>query len=141
MRKSILLLTLLFIFSSVSLGSETLPSMRAEEAKDGKVNVDIVYYAEDTCVSIDTVSEGSPSLIEPPKRSLVVTVVLDRKIGTECKQKLKVLNQKITIKDRPGVRAVEIFFISKDGKFIRHSKPRIYRGIEGHPTDEEPEIS
>jgi hypothetical protein len=116
-------------------------SMFAKAFGKDKVKVEINYYAEDTCVFIREVKEGHPDVIEAPKRSLVVTVTIDKKPNIECMQKLKVLQEKIVIADRPGVRSVEIFFISKDGKFIRSSKPRIYRGIEVDSDQNEPEIS
>lgn len=117
-------------------------SMYAKQVADGKVEVSINYYAEDTCVKFHSVKEGSPAMIEAPKRSLVITVVIEKEAKKSCKQALTILSDKLTITDRPGVKSVEIFFVSQDGKFIRSSKPRIYRGIETHPNDEEePEIS
>jgi hypothetical protein len=106
-----------------------LPTTQAKSAPNGLVDIDLVYYAEDTCMKFGEVKEGHPSSIEAPKKALVVTVTLDRE-HKGCEQKLKTLTSHITIKDRPGVKSVEIFYVGRDGKFIRSSRPRIYRAEE-----------
>lgn len=74
--------------------------------------------------------------------SAAANILHSKEEKKSCKQALTILSDKLRINDRPGVKSVEIFFVSQDGKFIRSSKPRIYRGIETHPNDEEePEIS
>lgn len=115
--------------------------MYAKQLTDGKIEVSINYYAEDNCVKFQSVKEGHPPIIEAPKRSLVVTVVVGKEEKKTCKQELTILSEKLIINDRQGVKSVEIFFVSKEGKFLRSSKPRIYRGIEVNQSDEEPEIS
>ncbi len=92
----------------------------------GKVQVNVVYYAEDTCMELLSVHEGPPSTIERPKRTLVVTVELQRRAGA-CEQKLRTLDASITIDDRAGVKSVEVFFVDGKGKFIRSSRPPIDR--------------
>lgn len=128
-KKRFVLLSILGVTSfamEVSLAS-VLPSMRARAIGNGKVDVDIVYYAEDTCISIANVREGHPPTIEAPQKALVVTATIERAQGKSCKPELKTLTHNIVINDRPGIRSVEIFFVSKEGKFIRSSRPRIYR--------------
>lgn len=137
-----LILTFFFLSAATNMTQAKEATMFAKQIADGKVAVSINYYAEDTCVKFHSVKEGHPPIIEAPKRSLVVTVVVEKEEKKNCKQALTILSDKLIINDRPGVKSVEIFFVSQDGKFIRSSKPRIYRGIETHSNDQdEPEIS
>ena len=92
----------------------------------GKVAVNVVYYAEDTCMKLVDVREGPPATIERPRRTLVVTVELAR-VGSACEQKLRTLDRTIEVDDRPGVKSGEVFFVDKDGKFIRSARPPIDR--------------
>lgn len=126
-RVSSLLVLMTLVVSPLCVARESIPTTSmAKEEPGNKVSVNIVYYAEDTCVVFKKVREGHPESIEAPKKSLVVTVVVGRE-KMACEQKLKVINHKITIADKPEMRAVEIFYVSEEGKFIRSSKPRIYR--------------
>lgn len=136
------ILTVFFLQASLTVVQAKEATMFAKQVADGKVEVSINYYAEDTCVKFQSVKEGHPEVIEPPKRSLVITVVIEKEDRKNCKQALTILSDKLLITDRPGIKSVEIFFVSKEGKFIRSSKPRIYRGLETHSNDDdEPEIS
>ncbi len=131
MKKSVLVSTLLvlstLVVSPLCAAKEVLPATSlATEEPNNKVAVNIIYYAEDTCVVFKNVREGHPQSIEAPKKSLVITVVLDREKKV-CEQKLKIISHKISIADKPGMRAVEIFYVSPEGKFVRSAKPRIYR--------------
>jgi len=92
----------------------------------GKVAVNVVYYAEDTCVRLVDVREGPPSTIERPRRTLVVTVELES-TGTRCEQKLRTLERTIIVDDRAGVKSVEVLFVDHAGKFIRSARPPIDR--------------
>ncbi len=92
----------------------------------GHVAVHVLYFAEDTCMKIASVTDGAPSTIETPKRTLVITVVLERE-GARCEQKLRTLEHDITLTDRKGVKSVDIFYVDKAGKFIRSARPPIDR--------------
>ena len=54
-------------------------------------------------------------------------MVLNRGKGPECKQKLKTLEQLITITDWPRALSVEVFYIDRNGIFVRSSRPPIER--------------
>lgn len=104
----------------------------AREIGPGRVRVDIVYFRDLGCTFIKEVREQAPANIDPPKRSLVVTVTLDRK-GDECALQQKadpIIRQSIEIADRPGTLSVDIFYQDPDGRFVRSQKPRIYRGAD-----------
>lgn len=101
---------------------------------EGHVNVDIVYYRDLGCTFIKDVKEGAPSDIEGPKRTLVVTVTIDRK-GDSCDLEQKadpVIRQSIRITDRPKALSVDIFYRDVNGTFVRSQRPPIYR-----PGDED----
>ena len=93
----------------------------------GHIAVHLVYFAEDTCISFASVREGAPPSIEAPRKTPTVTVVLTRGKGPECKQKLKTLEQLITITDWPKALSVEVLYIDRNGVFVRSSRPPIER--------------
>lgn len=100
----------------------------------GFVDVDIVYYRDMGCTFIKDVKEGAPSDIEAPKRTLVVTVTIDRS-GSSCDLAQKadpVIRQSIRIADRPSALSVDIFYRDPTGRFVRSQRPPIYR-----PGDED----
>lgn len=92
----------------------------------GHVDLHIVYYAENSCVRFAQVRDGAPGAIETPKRTLVVTVTLDRS-GQDCRAELRKIEHDIRLADREGVLSVDIFFVDPDGRFVRSARPRIYR--------------
>ncbi len=105
----------------------TITTARADGL--GNVDVDIVYYRDLGCTFIKDIKEGAPPDIEAPKRTLVVTVTIDRE-GGSCdlaQQAAKVIRQSIRIADRPGVLSVDIFYRDADGRFVRSQRPPIYR--------------
>lgn len=104
------------------------PATIAEADGKGKVDVDIVYYADLGCTRLADVREGSPGNIEPPQRTLVVTVTLDRQAG-DCAGQPQTIKRRITIADRSDALSVDIFFVDPDGRFVRSQRPRIYREI------------
>ncbi|MBI5495278.1 MAG: hypothetical protein HY904_09620 [Deltaproteobacteria bacterium] len=93
----------------------------------GTIAVHLVYFAEHTCMAFSSVREGHPPSIDPPRRTPTVTVVLDREAGSRCEQKLKRLEQVVSIADRPGALSVEVLYVDKTGRFIRSSRPPIAR--------------
>lgn len=123
----------LFRFLAIGVGAlastAALANAPTTMAKaDGKGNVDlhIVYFAENTCVRFADVRDGSPGNIETPKRTLVVTVTLDRS-GSDCRPELRTIEHDLRLADREGVLSVDIFFVDPDGRFVRSARPRIYR--------------
>lgn len=105
----------------------TITTARADG--NGHVDVDIVYYRDLGCTFIKDVKEGAPSDIEAPKRTLAVTVTIDRE-GGSCdlaQHAAKIIRQSIRIADRPGVLSVDIFYRDVDGRFVRSQRPPIYR--------------
>lgn len=93
----------------------------------GHIAVHLVYFAEHTCISIAGVKEGAPPNIEAPKKMPTVTVVLERGTGPACKQELKLLERRLTITDWPRALSVEVFYIDRNGVFVRSSRPPIER--------------
>lgn len=87
------------------------------------------YYADQGCTTFADVREGPPTNIEPPQRTLVVTVTLDRKPG-ECIERPYTIERTINIKDNANALSVDIFYVDPDGRFVRSQRPRIYRDIE-----------
>lgn len=98
----------------------------AEADGKGKVAVDIVYFAEDDCIRIADVREGGPHGAEGPKRTLVITVTIDRSVPT-CPQKLQKIERRVVIPDRADALSVDIFYVDAAGKLLRSQRPRIYR--------------
>lgn len=93
----------------------------------GQIEVHLVYLAEHSCVSFDTVKEGHPPSIDAPKRTPTITVVLNRGTGPHCKPKLTRVEHTLTIADRPGALSVEVLYVDKAGVFVRSSRPPIER--------------
>lgn len=104
------------------------PATIAEADGKGNVDVNIVYYADLGCTSLTDVREGAPGNIEPPQRTLVVTVTLDRQPG-DCTGQAQTIERRISIADRRDALSVDIFFVDPDGRFVRSQRPRIYREI------------
>ena len=104
------------------------PATIAEADGRGNVDVNIVYYSDLGCSSITDVREGAPASIEPPQRTLVVTVTLDRK-PQECQGQPQIIERKLRIADRADALSVDIFFVDPDGRFVRSQRPRVYREV------------
>lgn len=84
------------VLSLSLLGAEPeLPVTRARADGKGRIDVNLVYFAEHTCMSIVEVREGPPPTIETPKRTPTVTVVLGRRSGEGCQQRLTRLERSI----------------------------------------------
>lgn len=104
------------------------PATIAEADGKGNVDVNIVYYADLGCTKLTEVREGAPGNIEPPQRTLVVTVTLDR-LAADCAGQPQTIEKRISIADRGDALSVDIFFVDPDGRFVRSQRPRIYREI------------
>ncbi len=102
------------------------PATVAEADGKGKVDVKIMYYADQGCTTFADVREGPPANIDPPQRTLVVTVTLNRQPG-DCVERPYTIERTISITDRQGALSVDIFYIDPDGRFVRSQRPRIYR--------------
>jgi len=102
----------------------------AEADGKGRVMVEIAHYAEDTCMTLAAVREGGPAGAEGPKRTLVVTVTVDKTPGP-CRQELRVLRQRIALADRADALSVDVFYVDPKGNLIRVQRPRIYRDLDG----------
>jgi hypothetical protein len=101
----------------------------AEADGKGRVNVKILYYADQGCTTFANVREGAPGNIQPPTRTLVVTVTLDRKPG-ECVERPYTIEHTIAVADRADALSVDIFYVDPDGRFVRSQRPRIYRDLD-----------
>lgn len=108
----------------------TPPATIAETDGKGNVDVNIVFYADQSCTFISDVKAGAPGNIEPPTRTLVVTVLLDRRPG-ECIERPYTIERTIKIPDRSDALSVDIFYVDPDGRFVRSQRPRIYRDTAG----------
>ncbi len=112
-----------------TLAMAQAPATVAEADGKGKVNVKILYYADQGCTTFADVREGAPNNIEPPTRTLVVTVTLNRKTG-ECVERPYTIEHTIALADRADALSVDIFYVDPDGRFVRSQRPRIYRDVE-----------
>jgi len=104
------------------------PATIAEADGRGNVDVRIVYYSDLGCADIADAREGAPASIEPPQRTLAVTVTLDRK-PQHCPSQARTIERKLRIADRADALSVDVFFVDPDGRFVRSQRPRIYREI------------
>lgn len=114
---------------SATLAMAQAPATVAEADGKGKVAVKIVYYADQGCTTFADVREGAPGNIQPPTRTLVVTVTLDRKKG-ECVERPYTIEHTIAVADRSDALSVDIFYVDPDGRFVRSQRPRIYRDLD-----------
>ncbi|EXI68524.1 MAG: hypothetical protein AW07_04389 [Candidatus Accumulibacter sp. SK-11] len=105
------------------------PATIAEADGIGNVDVNIVYYPDLGCADIADVREGAPGTIEPPERTLVVTVTLDRQ-SQDCPLQARAIERKLRIADRADALSVDVFFVDADGRFVRSQRPRIYRQLD-----------
>lgn len=128
-RLRALALTVAAALAVPALAEAQAPATVAEADGNGKVNVKIVYYADQGCTTFANVREGAPTNIQPPVRTLVVTVTLDRKKG-ECVERPYTIEHSIAVADRADALSVDIFYIDPDGRFVRSQRPRIYRDLE-----------
>jgi hypothetical protein len=94
----------------------------------GKVDVRIVYQAQEDCWRIAGAREGTPApeLDQPTQRHLYITVALDHATQT-CQPSLTMLETRILIEDKPGRITLDIFFVDERGVYQRSQRHRIQR--------------
>lgn len=113
-----------------SAGAETgAATTMARADGHGSVEVELAYYAEHSCIRLGDMHAGAPSSIVSPKRTLVMTVTLQRD-GDNCQQELRVLRHKFVLEDRADALSVDIFYVDPSGIFVRSQRPRIYRAAD-----------
>lgn len=94
----------------------------------GKVDVRIIYQAQEGCWRINGAREGvpNPALDQPTDRHLYITVAVERLAGA-CTQALTQLDTRIAIADKPGKITLDIFFVDERGVYQRSQRHRIQR--------------
>lgn len=94
----------------------------------GKVDVRIVYQAQEGCWRINGAREGvpNPALDMPTDRHLYITVAIER-LGGACAQALTPIETRVAIADKPGRITLDIFFVDERGVYQRSQRHRIQR--------------
>lgn len=94
----------------------------------GKVDVRIVYLAQDACWKIISARPGlpDPKVDQPTDRHLYITVAIE-KSGQGCAVTNTALETRLALADRPGALSLDILFVDERGVYQRSQRHRIQR--------------
>ena len=94
----------------------------------GKVDVRIIYLAQDNCWKIVSARPGLPDarIDQPTDRHLYITVSI-QKTGQACAAKHTPLDTRLAITDKPGTMSLDILFVDERGVYQRSQRHRIQR--------------
>lgn len=94
----------------------------------GKVDVRVIYQAQEDCWRIVSAREGLPNKATdmPTDRHLYVTVAIE-KTTQSCAQKHTELTTRLSIADRPGVISLDVLFVDERGVYQRSQRHRVQR--------------
>lgn len=98
----------------------------------GKVDVRVVYQAQEDCWKIRSARQGlpNPDTDRPTDRHLYITVMIDKTAET-CAPKLNELQSRIMIDDKPGTISLDVMFVDGRGVYQRSQRHRIQRDCTG----------
>lgn len=94
----------------------------------GKVDVRIIYLAQEDCWKIVSARQGLPNAVvdKPTDRHLYITVAIE-KTGQSCAVKNTPLSTRLAINDKPGTISLDILFVDERGVYQRSQRHRIQR--------------
>jgi hypothetical protein len=94
----------------------------------GKVDVRVIYQAQEDCWRITSAREGLPNKTTdmPTDRHLYVTVGIE-KTAQSCARKHTELATRLSIPDKPGVISLDVLFVDERGVYQRSQRHRIQR--------------
>ena len=94
----------------------------------GKVDVRVIYQAQEDCWRITSAREGLPNKATdmPTDRHLYVTVGIE-KTTQSCARKHTELATRLSIPDKPGVISLDVLFVDERGVYQRSQRHRIQR--------------
>ena len=94
----------------------------------GKVDVRVIYLAQDACWKIVSARPGLPDarIDQPTDRHLYITVSI-QKTGQACAAKHTPLDTRLAITDKPGTMSLDILFVDERGVYQRSQRHRIQR--------------
>lgn len=94
----------------------------------GKVDVRVIYLAQEDCWKIVSARPGLPNnaMDQPTDRHLYVTVAVE-KTAQNCAQKNTPLQTRLAINDRPGTISLDVLFVDERGVYQRSQRHRIQR--------------
>lgn len=92
------------------------PGSHAVREKDGRVRMEIVATAADSCTAITSVRNVAPPRVAPPPASAPVTVQLQRSGGaSRCMVTPTVLRADWRLEIAEGVRYLHLYILAPDG--------------------------
>gem|GEM_PF-2236848 len=94
----------------------------------GKVDVRIIYLAQEDCWKIVSARQGLPDarVDQPTDRHLYVTVAI-QKTAPACSAKNTPLDTRLAINDKTGTISLDILFVDERGVYQRSQRHRIQR--------------
>ena len=94
----------------------------------GKVDVRVIYLAQEECWKIVSARPGLPNKTtdQPTDRHLYVTVAIE-KTGQNCAVRNTPLETRLAINDKPGTLSLDILFVDERGVYQRSQRHRIQR--------------
>lgn len=104
----------------------------------GKVDVRVIYQAQEDCWRIVSARQGlpNPDMDRPTDRHLYITVAIEKTAAT-CVPKLTELQTRLTIDDKPGTISLDVMFVDQRGVYQRSQRHRIQRDcVAGGPRAE-----
>jgi hypothetical protein len=90
------------------------PGSHAFRQPDGRVKIDAVAMAADTCSRISAIRSGTPPGVAPPPGSTPVTVVLQRE-GAVCAAAVTAVRAEELLDVPRGADQIFLYFQSPDG--------------------------
>lgn len=94
----------------------------------GKVDVRVIYLAQEDCWRIVSARPGLPNktIDQPTDRHLYVTVAIERTAAT-CAAKNTPLDTRLAINDKAGTISLDVLFVDERGVYQRSQRHRIQR--------------
>ncbi len=93
------------------------PGTHAAAQGDGRVRIDAVATASDTCTTIAAVEPGAPKGVQRTKDSEPVTVRLARKADAVCGQAVQAVRMQAVLA-LPPAKVLLVYVVGADGQVV-----------------------
>jgi len=115
MRRPVLILPAFLFAALLPLAAQAHhPGSHANRRADGKVVVEVVATASDSCTGIASVRLGAPATVTPPPGSTPVTARLARD-GSPCATVVKAVREEVALPMPASARQILLYVEGADG--------------------------
>jgi hypothetical protein len=91
------------------------PGSHASRQADGRVRLDLVTIASDSCTTVASVERGAPTSAQAPKGSEPVTVRLKRSEGAVCATVVTATREEVVLDVPKDARMLHLFVVGPEG--------------------------